>query len=182
MDKEEWRDVNGFEGLYQVSDLGRIKSLERKCFRKCGRLHYSKKEFIKKTCVDSHGYVNVGLSIDGINKTYKVHQLVAVAFLNHKPNKHKLVIDHIDSDKTNNRLDNLQIVTQRFNTSKSNVSKTSKYTGVSFYKQTNRWVASIYIDGKTKRLGYFLDEHEAHLAYKDAIMKLEKKRTRQSRF
>lgn len=169
MNKEEWKDINGYEGLYQVSSFGRVKSLERKCFKKCGKLHYSKKEFIKKTCVDSHGYVKVGLSINGVNRTYNVHQLVSIAFLNHKPQKHRLVVDHIDSDKTNNRLENLQIVTQRFNTSKSNVTRTSKYTGVSFYKQTNRWVASIYIDGKTKTLGYFLDEYKAHLAYQNAL-------------
>lgn len=89
---EFWRDVKGFEGLYQVSNVGQVKSL------KSGK--------ILKPALDSCGYLQVALHKDGKQKTFNVHRLVAETFL---PNEDELPeVDHINSDKTDNRVANLQ--------------------------------------------------------------------------
>lgn len=108
MEKEVWRPIIGFEGIYEVSSLGRVKS-----FR-------NSKERVLKPTKNGRGYMKVILYKSDIKKQITVHQLVSIAFLNHIPNGNKLVIDHINDDKTNNRLENLQIVTQSFNLKKRN--------------------------------------------------------------
>jgi hypothetical protein len=100
----------------------------------------------------------------------KVHTLVAMVFLNHKPDgTNKICVDHINNIKTDNRLVNLQLITNRENTSKDKKDGTSKYVGVCWQKSKNKWMAQINIDDKKKYLGYFTDEHEAHLVYQKAL-------------
>lgn len=154
---EEFRDIKGYEGMYQISDLGRVKSL------KFGR------ESILKGGIDRE-YRNVTLSIKGEVKTFLVHQLVAVYFLNHKPNKWLIVVDHKDNDRSNNIKDNLQLITQRENASKDRKRK-SKYVGVYKLKE-NRWYSQIRIKGKGVHLGMFNNETEAHNAYQTALKQL----------
>ena len=108
MEKEVWRPIIGFKGLYEVSSLGRVKS-----FR-------NPKERVLRPTKNGRGYMKVILYKSDIKKQITVHQLVSIAFLNHTPNGNKLVIDHINNDKTDNRLENLQIVTQSFNLKKRN--------------------------------------------------------------
>ena len=102
---EKWKDVIGFEGLYQVSNLGRLKSLNRKVWNpgmNCYRTQYSR---ILSLVTDKGGYLRVTLSKDGRAKQYLVHRIVAEAFL---PNLNNLPqINHIDECKTNNSVDNL---------------------------------------------------------------------------
>lgn len=161
--KEIFKDVMKYESMYQVSNLGRVRSMKRK-----GVLN----DRILKQGKDANGYFLVNLSKDGIQKSFKVHQLVAVAFLNHVPDGYKsLIVDHIDNNKLNNKLDNLQLTTARNNTSKDAIG-TSIYTGVSWYKKTNKWMASISINGKVKNLGYFYSEIDAHNKYKDILESL----------
>ena len=117
------------------------------------------------------GYYVVGLTVNAKTKTHYVHKLIAMAFLHHKPNGHKLVVDHIDNDKSNNRLDNLQIITNRENNSKDKKLGSSKYIGVSFCKTRNKWKSAIYIMGKHKSLGYFDNELDAANKYKEAFKK-----------
>lgn len=169
--KEIWKDIPEYEGYYQVSNLGRVKNLKRfvKAKSKATRLI---KERILKANIDSTTYLAVMLSKDGKKKTFKVHQLVAMAFLNHTPCGHKIVVDHIDNDKLNNRVDNLQITTNRYNCSKDVKNKTSKYTGVSWEKRTNKWFAGIKLNRKTKFLGRFNTEIEASKAYQNALNNL----------
>jgi TATA-box binding protein (TBP) (component of TFIID and TFIIIB) len=88
-----------------------------------------------------------------------------MAFLNHKPCGMKLVIDHINDNKFDNRLENLQITSVRYNTCKKQEKYSSKYKGVSFRKSDKKWVARIFIDGKIIYLGAFVNEYDAHLAY-----------------
>ena len=95
-----------------------------------------------------------------------------MAFLNHTPNGNKLVVDHINDDKTDNRLDNLQVVTQRINTCKTQDRYTSNYKGVSLYKRTNKWISKININGKLIHLGYFNCELSAALAYQNKIKEI----------
>ena len=99
MQEEIWKDVPGYESLYQVSSLGRVKSLQRYVNNNGG------KQLLKERLLKfglSKGYYNVVLYKNKKNKNIKVHKLVAMAFLNHKPNGYELVIDHIN----NNKLDN----------------------------------------------------------------------------
>ena len=162
--KEIWKDVLGYEGLYQVSDYGNVKSLSRTITK--GNITYVTKDKILKQSVDSVGYPYVNLSDYKKQKTFRIHQLVAVAFLNHTPDKHKgLVIDHIDGNKLNNMTTNLQLITNKENTSKDRKNKTSKYTGVSWHKQSNKWLAQFRENGSVKYLGTFETEEEARDAY-----------------
>ena len=162
--KEIWKDVLGYEGLYQVSDYGNVKSLSRTITK--GNITYVTKDKILKQSVDSVGYPYVNLSDYKKQKTFRIHQLVAVAFLNHTPDKHKgLVIDHIDGNKLNNMTTNLQLITNKKNTSKDRKNKTSKYTGVSLNKQSNKWLAQFRENGSVKYLGTFETEEEARDAY-----------------
>lgn len=159
--KETWRDVKGYEGDYQISDLGRVKSL------KFGR------EKILKQSLTKIGYFKVNLHKNKTRNTCVVHVLVAVAFLNHKPDGHKIVIDHIDNDKLNNCIDNLQLITQRENISKDIVRASSRYIGVHWQKRAKKWRSQIQIKGKIKHLGYFKCEIEASKVYQDALKELE---------
>ncbi len=105
----------------------------------------------------SNGYRN--LMIDGVN--YREHRVIYYMATGHDPGS--LHIDHIDTDRANNRPSNLQLVTNQVNTQAQTVSKynTSGFTGVSFYKQTDKWQALIKIDGKKKHLGLFVNFDDA---------------------
>ena len=162
--KEIWKDILGYEGLYQVNDYGNVKSLSRTITK--GNITYITKDRLLKQSIDSQGYPYVNLSDYKKQKTFRVHQLVAVAFLNHTPDKHKgLVIDHIDNNKLNNMTTNLQLITNKKNTSKDRKNKTSKYTGVSWHEQSNKWLAQFRKNGSVKYLGTFESEEEAKDAY-----------------
>lgn len=165
---EIWKDVKGYEGIYQVSSLGRIKSLKRKVYYKNGRIDVKKEKILKAT-KNTSGYLSVDLCKNTIKKRRTVHQLVAIAFLNHNPCGHKLVVNHININKTDNRIDNLEIVTTRENSNRKHLKSTSKYTGVSWNKLHNKWIAHIGLNGKTVHLGVFSDEYEAHLAYEKKL-------------
>lgn len=107
-----------------------------------------------------------------IQKVEKIHQLVAIAFLNHKPCGYELVIDHIDNNPLNNRVDNLQLISNRLNASKDRKNKTSQYVGVNLHKKSNKWVANIRIGKIKKHLGLFNTEEEANEAYQNKLKTL----------
>ena len=157
---EIFKDIKGYEGKYQVSSLGRVKSLKR--LSSTGK---TVKEKILKENLDANGYFHVVLFNEGKGYTVKIHTLVAIEFLNHKIGSRKIVVDHIDSNKNNNKLDNLRIVTQRFNTVKDIKKGTSKYTGVNWDKARSKWRAQITINGKRKCIGLFNKEKDASEAY-----------------
>lgn len=165
-DEEIWEDIPEYEGMYQVSNMGRVKSLER--ISSDGR---RLEEKIRKVSICRSGYEKVNLSKDGNLKTIQIHKMVAICFLDHIPDGHTIVVDHIDENKLNNRLDNLQLVSNRENVSKYNrsVKTSSQYTGVSWDKRDNKWRSQISIDGNRKNLGNFDCEIEAHEAYKKKL-------------
>lgn len=167
---EIWKDVVGYEGVYEVSNFGRIKSLSRIKHTYNGGSYLSKEKILEQN-INFQGYKRIGVWVNGKTKTLKVHQLVAIAFLNHTACGFKLVINHKDFDRTNNHVDNLEIVTNRENCSHRQKLGTSKYVGVYWFKANKKWLARIYIDGKHKYIGYFKNEEDAGKAY---LLELEK--------
>lgn len=163
MKKENWRPVKGYEGKYEVSDLGRVKSILRKCPIQNGGVRTVPEKMLSQ-CNDKDGYKMVGLCLNGKLKTKRVHQLVFYAFNDHTT-KRLEVIDHINNIKSDNRLENLQIITQRQNLSKDKKGKTSKYTGVCWHKRDKKWRAQIQINSKVFHIGNFKTEEEAYNAY-----------------
>ena len=166
--KEIYKDIPNYEGIYQVSNYGNVKSLERNVIGRWGTIRTIKEKKLKAGLVSS-GYLQVVLCKNGVTKSKRPHQLVAEAFLNHKPNGHKLVVNHIDFNRSNNNIENLEIVTQRKNANQSHIKSTSKYTGVSWHNSAKKWRADIHINGKTKYLGLYHNESNAHLAYQHAL-------------
>ena len=158
--EEIWKDIPNYEGLYQVSNLGKIKSFN------------SGKEKELKLIKHSKGYLKITLCKNKIQKRFLVHQLVAMTFLSHNPNGYKLVIDHINSNKSDNRLENLKIVSQRENFSKERTSKSGLPVGICFYKKTNKFMARIGFSNKYKHLGYFSTSEEASSAYQQELNKI----------
>jgi hypothetical protein len=114
---EIWKDIVGYEGLYQVSNMGRVKSLaryKRNGTKKNGEpMMYLLNEEIKVLQIDKAGYQNVYLWKDNKMKFVKVHRLVAQAFIPN-PNNYPLVM-HMDNNPTNNLPSNLQWGTQKHN-------------------------------------------------------------------
>lgn len=113
MSKEIWKDVVGYEGIYKVSNLGRVKSISKLKYN--GRIYFMTKEIMMCQSNDSSGYKFIALTNNGKMKSKRVHQLVAMAFLDHVPCGFKLVVDHINNIKSDNRLCNLQILTHQAN-------------------------------------------------------------------
>ena len=114
LEEEEWRDIKGFEGLYQVSNLGNVRSLDRWVVDKIGRKRLFEGKMLTSR-LTIWGYLSVGLGISHtrIVKNHPIHRLVAEAFIPN-PNNHPCV-NHKDEDKTNNRVDNLEWCTYQYN-------------------------------------------------------------------
>ena len=165
---EEWREVPGYKDLYEVSSLGRVKSIPRKICNHQG-CYISKEKILKPILSRKYYLVILSNSYLNIKQTKAVHQLVAMAFLNHIPCGYKLVVDHINDNPQDNRVENLQLITQRENAYKTQGKGSSKYKGVSWDKDRNKWVARININGKNIYLGGFNNEEEAHQAYQNKL-------------
>lgn len=108
---EIWKDIKGYEGLYQVSNFGRIRSLTRQVEN--GKGLYVRNGQEMKQAYSSTGYKIVALCKDGKRKMFKVHRLVAIAFIDNPLNKKE--VNHIDGNIENNLMENLEWVTHREN-------------------------------------------------------------------
>jgi hypothetical protein len=155
---EIFKDVPNYEGVYKVSNKGNVKRI----------LKGGREKFNKLTKLNN-GYLAIQLSLNNKGKIFTVHQLMAITFLNHKPCGNRLVVDHINNNPLDNRIDNLQIVSARENTSKDKKGYSSKYVGVSWHKAAKKWVSHIVIDNKKEYLGLFKKELDAANAYAERL-------------
>jgi hypothetical protein len=147
--KEYWVDIPIYKGLYKISSFGKIKSLDR--ITNDGKNIKGK---IISLHIGTTGYPSCTLSKNGKKKTESVHQLMVRSFLNYRPDNYTCVVNHIDENKTNNMLTNLEVVSSRYNTQYSKSTK-----GV--YKRNNKFEVSIRINTKKTYLGTFDTEKKA---------------------
>ena len=109
---EIWKDYKDYEGLYQASNLGRLRSLDRWVKSKSGSVRLCKGKILK-LCTDKYGYLKVSLYKNNKVKTYYVHRLVAEAFI---PNPENLPeVNHKDENKLNNNAENLEWCDREYN-------------------------------------------------------------------
>ena len=119
MTSENWKNVliEGFEGIYQVSDMGRVKSLKRVVSHSFSGTMTIPERILKPNTV-AFGYQQVTLNNFGKRKSVYVHVLVAATFIGEKENGFE--VNHIDEDKTNNKLSNLEYLTSKENNNYGN--------------------------------------------------------------
>jgi hypothetical protein len=150
MKMSEIRDIPGFPN-YGADRKGNVYSYN---YRGTGKTK------MLKPCHHTEGYSIVTLFADGKQKVCYVHRLIAKTFI---PNtKNKKMLDHINHDKKDNRVENLRWVTREEN------AWNSKATGTTYIKSRNSWMARITKRGETTYLGHFETQEEAHAAYKAA--------------
>lgn len=162
--QEQWKPVIEYEGFYEVSNLGKVRSVDRILQHgERGKRKWVGK--IMKPNLSKKGYYRVMLRNRTDRKIFLVHALVARAFLGPRPLD--MVTDHIDGNRENNKLDNLQYITQRENCIKGINSlpqnKTSKYVGVCLIR--GRWIAQKTFHGRVYRIGAFPTQRQAHEEY-----------------
>jgi len=173
---EIWKDIEGYDGNYQVSNFGNVRSLDHFVKHYYGgvRLINGRKLKLHK---NKYGYLNVRITYKGKKITHKIHLLVWDHF-GDKPRKkgdHSIQVDHKEEEnKTNNHIDNLQLLSNRGNSIKhfKSIKKSSKYVGVRWHKSSSKWISQIQIEGKSHFLGSYDDEYEAYLAYKKEVEQL----------
>lgn len=110
--KEVWKDIEGYEGLYQISNLGNVKSLDRKVNAKNNKKRLIKGTFLKLR-FNNRNYNIVSLYKNNIQEVRFIHRLVAETFIPNPENKPE--VNHIDGDKQNNKIDNLEWCTRTEN-------------------------------------------------------------------
>jgi|APGre2960657373_1045057.scaffolds.fasta_scaffold103539_2 hypothetical protein len=170
--EEIWKEVLGYEGLYEVSNLGRVRSVDR--YVRSGGLYSDefdkslKKGKMLNCSPTKRGYTRVSLSKESKTQQIMIHRLVAIAFLD--PVDGKLNVNHINGIKTDNRVSNLEFVNQRENVLHAKIYTMGKDCPfVSYLKKYDRYESSIIINGKAKKLGRFKTEEEAYNSYVKAL-------------
>lgn len=155
---EEWRAIPGYEGHYEVSDMGRVRSLARISLRG----HLLQGRILKASRNKVLGYNTVSLHFHGAQKTHYASELVAAAFMSLRPGE---IADHKDRDRGNDRLENLRPATRTLNNFNQGLSRrnTSGYKGATLKR--GKWVAQIGSRGAFRYLGTFESAEQAHAAY-----------------
>lgn len=107
---EVWKDIIGYEGIYQISNKGNVRSLDRNLLNAKGRnMHFKGK--VLKPVPNSNGYLRVELKANGKNERWFVHRLVAFHFVENPAPDVYMVVNHIDSNYLNNAANNLEWTT-----------------------------------------------------------------------
>jgi len=156
-ENEQWKIIEGFNGIYEVSSYGRVKS-------------HNYGTLIRKPRVQNNGYETVRLWINGKSKFYLIHRLVYSHFNGRLEDN--LVIDHIDGNKTNNLSTNLQQISSRENTLKAIPNKLLR--GVKPVNGGRYYTAHLGIKYKRYYLGMFCSAEEANKAYENALSNYKK--------
>lgn len=133
--KEVWKDITEYEGVYQVSNLGRVKSLDRIIINKNGRKRLRKGKILN-SLMNKSGYFKVCLYKDNNIKNMYIHQLVAKAFIPNPNNLHE--VNHIDEDKSNNVVDNLEWCDRNYNINYGTRNKKVSKSIIMYDKQGNK--------------------------------------------
>lgn len=170
-ESEQWRPVVGYEGLYEVSSTGRLMSLSREVMAHHGPRQTGTRPMNPR--VGKNGYYKVALCRAGVYSHRMVHRLVAEAF--GLLSEERPVVDHINGNKLDNRVENLRGVNRSENTQnqrRASSRNTTGFLGVGFEKQTNKFRAVIGVNGKYTTLGRFETAEAAHAAYVDAKRRL----------
>ena len=162
--KEIWMDVPGYESIYKVSNLGNLKSLNYN--------HTKKEKLISNKSINKSGYCGVSLYKNKKKRQYNIHQLVAMAFLGHKIEAKGLVVNHINFNKIDNRVENLELVTSRENGNLKHKKSTSKYVGVSWDNTHKKYRARINVNKFDESLGLYSCEKKASDAYQRRLAEL----------
>lgn len=136
--QEQWRDIEGYENKYQVSNLGRVKSLN---------YNRTNREKILKLYKNRYGYLYVILYKNGKAKTYTVHRLVVITFMGTPIDEDYCQINHIDEDKTNNKLENLQYCTIKYNCNYGTRNEKRRKVLTNYYKFSKPVIGINIING-----------------------------------
>ena len=176
--EEVWMDIPDYQGYYQASNLGRIRSVDRTFIDSMGRKRFFKGKIIKGV-INKDGYRKVNLSKNGKRKNFTVSQVIAITYLNHIPSGNTIVVDHINGDKLDDRLINLRLVTCRENLTicfrSDRDSFSSNFDGVHFNKASQKWMANIRLNNKKIYLGQYDNEIDAAKAYQDMLYMINNK-------
>lgn len=168
MKKEIWKGVKGYERKYQVSNRGRVKSLRRLIIR-CDGGRFWLRERILKPGIDYNGRYMVGLNDCDRHRGTAVSRLVYEAFKGELISG--LVIDHIDNNRSNNHISNLQQITQQENCLKDQWRRKDFKNYIHINKTRNKkWSASMRINGTQTYIGIFRHKYLAEMAC-DSIIK-----------
>lgn len=167
LEGEEWREVFGYEDLYLISNMGRVRSLDRTyVFKKVFKR--SNKGRLLTPTLSPTGYFVLNLARSGKYKTRQVHQLVSESFLNHFSNK-KMHVDHINGVRTDNRLSNLQVLSARDNAGKGLRCGWNQSGAKGVYTDRHRWRTEFWIDKRRLHLGSYGTVEEANKVYQTAL-------------
>ena len=168
---EEWRSVIGYEGLYEVSNTGQVRSFDRYVKYSNGRIHLHKGKVLSPI-KDKDGYLQVNLCNNGKIHQIKIHRLVAQAFLLNPDNLPQ--VNHLDEDKTNNSVDNLEWCTVKYNNNygtrtiraKETAIKNGYWTGLRSGLSKKEYNQKYYQDNRDKFREY---RHQYYLKKKEQI-------------
>jgi hypothetical protein len=167
--EEIYKDIPGFEGKYQVSNFGNIKTIERLTIYKDGRQRYYKDKILILP-INSSGYptLRLGNFITGKHITKSIHSLVWEAFGDGTtisfPDR---IIDHIDRNKKNNHINNLRIISNRENA--SNRKDNKEFIGVRKSSKSDNYTCRIGFNNKGYHIGTFKTIEEAYARYNEAL-------------
>lgn len=174
---EVWKDIPEWEGFYQASSLGRIRSLHRYDKDSLGRTK-NKKGRVRVVKEKTNSYLGLTLTTSNKRKSCSVHKLVCSTF--HPNTENKCCVNHKDSNKQNNRANNLEWCTIRENVKhwiENDASQSSNYIGVSIVRSYNKWRSAIELNGVVYSLGTYESELKAYTAYTDALSEWEQNGT-----
>lgn len=168
LNDEIWKPLKGLEEYYLVSNCGRVKRKERICER--GNKSYKLHSKILLPTINSVGYYVINFKIKGISTYSLVHRLIADTFIENTDPKVYDLVNHIDGNKLNNSVHNLEWVNRRENYTHwaRDQNHKSKYTGVTYNQKSKKWGAAIRL-GALKRIGEYKTEEEAAAAYLNAL-------------